>query len=138
MTRGAKAAVAGFCLAALGTMAHAQDTPDWAAFQLDELAAQREAEGNAYLRFFDVPSMSLGLYELEAGAYDGQPVHERDEIYVVVQGSAVLLVGEEETPAETGSVIFVRAGVPHRFDRISEDIRVLVFFAPGWDDASAE
>lgn len=132
------AMAAGLSLAAAISMTEAQETPDWAVYHMDELAAEREANGGAYLPFFNTPSMSLGLYDLEAGAYDGQPVHERDEIYYIAIGSAVLLVGEEETPARPGSIIFVRAGVPHRFEQISEDLRVLVFFVPGRDQSSAD
>jgi quercetin dioxygenase-like cupin family protein len=31
---------------------------------------------------------------------------------------------------EAGTVVFVEAGVDHRFYDIEEDLRVLVFFAP--------
>jgi len=38
--------------------------------------------------------------------------------------------GSEDQPVGEGSVIFVGAGVEHRFYDIAEELVVLVFFAP--------
>jgi quercetin dioxygenase-like cupin family protein len=35
-----------------------------------------------------------------------------------------------ESPVRSGSILFVEAGVEHRFHQIEEDLKVLVFFAP--------
>jgi mannose-6-phosphate isomerase-like protein (cupin superfamily) len=48
----------------------------------------------------------------------------------VVSGRADLTVGTETTTVARGSVVFVPAGVPARFHRITEDLRVLVVFSP--------
>jgi quercetin dioxygenase-like cupin family protein len=39
-------------------------------------------------------------------------------------------IGEEEQAVGAGSVIFVAAQLEHRFFDISEELMVLVFFAP--------
>jgi mannose-6-phosphate isomerase-like protein (cupin superfamily) len=39
-------------------------------------------------------------------------------------------VGDEERAIGPGSVIFVAAGVTHRFHSITADLSLLVFFAP--------
>jgi quercetin dioxygenase-like cupin family protein len=39
-------------------------------------------------------------------------------------------VGSEDQAIAEGSVIFVSANVDHRFHEVSEELTVLVFFAP--------
>nr|WP_180218371.1 cupin domain-containing protein [Streptomyces albus] len=103
------------------------------AFRLEELEAERAANDGAYLRFLRERNMSAGLYALDAGAADPQRPHDQDEVYFVASGRASLTVGEETTQVARGSVVYVPAGVPHRFHHISEDLRVLVVFSPPED-----
>ncbi|MCD9143734.1 cupin domain-containing protein [Streptomyces albireticuli] len=100
------------------------------AFRLDELEAERAANEGAYLRFLHERNMSVGLYALDAGDMDPQTPHAQDEVYMVVSGRASITVGAETTEVARGSVVYVPAGVPHRFHHISEDLRVLVVFSP--------
>jgi mannose-6-phosphate isomerase-like protein (cupin superfamily) len=74
--------------------------------------------------------MSMGLYQLEAGATDPQQPHTEDEVYYIVQGQGQIQVGEEHTAVGPGSIVFVAANVEHRFHTIIEDLTILVFFAP--------
>ncbi|HEX2911631.1 MAG TPA: cupin domain-containing protein [Chloroflexia bacterium] len=100
------------------------------AFEMSEIATRRNETGKAYLEFLRVPSMSLGLYALPAGGTDPQQPHTEDEIYYVLKGKATITVDREERPVQAGSVVFVKANVPHRFHSITEDLEVLVLFAP--------
>ncbi|MBO0652399.1 MULTISPECIES: cupin domain-containing protein [Streptomyces] len=100
------------------------------AFRLDELEAERVANDGAYLQFLRERNMSVGLYALNAGDADPQGPHLQDEVYVVMSGRASVTVGEETTTVGRGSVVYVPAGVVHRFHHISEDLRVLVVFSP--------
>ncbi|OII60799.1 hypothetical protein BJP40_07965 [Streptomyces sp. CC53] len=100
------------------------------AFRLDELEAERVANDGAYLQFLRERSMSVGLYALDAGALDPQRPHKEDEVYFVVSGRASLTVGAETQTVGRGSVVFVPAGVPHKFHHITEDLRVMVVFSP--------
>ncbi len=97
---------------------------------LAALDARQAAEGCRYLEFLRVPAMSTGVYVLPAGVADPQQPHAEDELYHVVTGRAVLRIGEEDHPVAAGSVCFVSARVPHRFHSITEDLRVLLVFAP--------
>ena len=101
-----------------------------AAFELAKVIEERRATGDAWMEFFRVPALSLGLYVLPAGGEDPQSPHGQDEVYFVVSGRAAITVGEETTQVARGSVVYVPAGVPHRFHHISEDLRVLVVFSP--------
>jgi mannose-6-phosphate isomerase-like protein (cupin superfamily) len=98
------------------------------AWELDELEAART--GRLYHEFISVPDLSGGLYVLEAGATDPQSPHTEDELYVVMSGRAMVTVGEEDRPIRAGSVIFVAAGVDHRFHDIDERLVLLVMFGP--------
>jgi mannose-6-phosphate isomerase-like protein (cupin superfamily) len=99
-------------------------------FRLDDLDAERAANDGAYLQFLRERNMSAGLYALPVGAGDPQKPHLQDEIYLVVSGRASVTVGEETTYVARGSVVYVPATVPHRFHHITEELRVLVVFAP--------
>jgi len=99
-------------------------------FEISDLRKQREAVGKSYLEFLRVPAMSAGLYTLAAGSADLQKPHNEDEMYYVVRGRARMQVGSDNQAIAEGSVIFVAANVEHRFHDITEDLSVLVFFAP--------
>ncbi|MEU3461323.1 cupin domain-containing protein [Streptomyces sp. NPDC006733] len=99
-------------------------------FRLDDLEAERAANNGAYLSFLRERNMSAGLYALQAGELDTQAPHQQDEIYLVVSGRAAITVGEETTTVARGSVVYVPAGVAHRFHHVTEDLRVMVVFSP--------
>jgi mannose-6-phosphate isomerase-like protein (cupin superfamily) len=100
------------------------------AFRLDGLEAERAANDGAYLQFLRERNMSVGLYALDAGETDPQRPHQQDEVYFVVSGRASVTVGLETTHVGRGSVVYVPAGVAHKFHHITEDLRVLVVFSP--------
>ena len=99
-------------------------------FQIDELGQQRAQAGKSYMEFLRVPAMSAGVYTLPADGADPQKPHNEDEMYYVVRGRARMRVGAVDEAIRQGSVIFVTAGVEHRFYDIAEELVVLVFFAP--------
>jgi mannose-6-phosphate isomerase-like protein (cupin superfamily) len=100
------------------------------AWDVTTLDAARAVDGRRYHEFLSVPDLSGGLYVLEAGADDPQSPHTEDELYVVMAGRGRIVVGDETTAVETGSVVFVAADVPHRFVDISERLVILVAFGP--------
>ena len=59
---------------------------------------------------------------------DRQRPHDRDEVYVVARGSAIFWNGETRRDVSTGTFLFVAAGRPHRFESMSPDFGVWVFF----------
>jgi quercetin dioxygenase-like cupin family protein len=97
---------------------------------LAEIEEQRAESGRPYREFLRVPTMSVGLYVLPAGATDQQKPHREDEVYYVVRGRARFKAGAEDREVSAGSVIFVAAEVGHRFYDITEELVVLVMFAP--------
>ncbi|HLV87218.1 MAG TPA: cupin domain-containing protein [Candidatus Sulfotelmatobacter sp.] len=97
---------------------------------VDGVEKERAAAGKAYREFLRVPSMSAGLYVLSAGAADEQRPHHEDEMYYVVRGKGRFRAGDVDREVSAGSVMFVAAEVEHRFYEITEELAVLVFFAP--------
>jgi len=97
---------------------------------IGEIDAQRLQSGKLYREFLRVPAMSAGLYVLPAGATDPQRPHHEDEMYYVIRGRAHFQAGDGDREVAAGSVLFVAAGVAHRFYDIAEELAVLVFFAP--------
>lgn len=99
-------------------------------FQIDQLETRRAQAGKPYMEFLRVAAMSAGVYTLPAGGADLQKPHAEDEMYYVVRGRARMRVGLEDRVVGPGGVIFVAAGVDHRFYDIAEELVLLVFFAP--------
>jgi len=51
-------------------------------------------------------------------------------VYYVVKGRAIRFAWATRTERCSGSVELAPPGVPHRFHSITEELRILVFFAP--------
>ena len=98
--------------------------------KLDQIDSQRAASLKLYQEFLRVPAMSAGLYVLPAGATDPQRPHHEDEMYYVVRGRARFRAADQEMEISSGSVLFVAKEVEHSFFDITEELAVLVFFAP--------
>lgn len=99
-------------------------------FEISDLLSRREESGQLYLEFFEASTLSVGVYELAAGSIDPQHPHTEGEVYYVVGGAGQVHIDGEDTEISPGSVIFVAAGVEHRFHSITEDLKLLVVFAP--------
>ncbi len=110
-----------------GVSAQKSPAPAW--FDLAELSADCAKTGNAWMSALAVRSLSCGIYQLTVGAEDKQTPHGMDEMYHVTAGRATLHVGEEKRAVHAGSLVFVPAGVPHKFTDIEEDLTAFVLFS---------
>ena len=99
-------------------------------FDLNDLLADSERADQRWREFLRVPSLSMGLYRLKAGQADEQQPHTEDEVYFVLSGKAVFRAGGREHAVAPGTILFVERAAAHRFVDITEDLTVLVFFAP--------
>ena len=82
--------------------------------------------GERFVELFRHGTLAVELYAPRGG--DPQSPHTRDEVYVVAQGRGRFLNGETRHPFAPGDVLFVPAGVTHRFEEFSDDLAVWVFF----------
>jgi mannose-6-phosphate isomerase-like protein (cupin superfamily) len=99
-------------------------------FELAEVAKTHDSTGELYYEFIRADTLSVGLYVLPAGLPDPQQPHTEDEVYYVAKGMGVIKVGDENLPVTEGTVVYVERGVEHWFHSITEDLTILVFFAP--------
>ncbi len=75
--------------------------------------------------------MRHGTLEVEIYAprgRDPQAPHTRDEIYVVIRGNGSFVDGPVRETFEPGDVLFVPAGVEHRFEDFTNGFAAWVFF----------
>ena len=101
-------------------------------FNFDRAAADMREHGETWSQPLRVPALSVGVYVLAAGSSDGQTPHHEDEVYFVVRGQASLRIGSSTRSVGPGDCIFVAAGEPHRFEDITDDLELLVVFAPAY------
>jgi mannose-6-phosphate isomerase-like protein (cupin superfamily) len=59
---------------------------------------------------------------------DLQQPHTRDEVYVVIRGKGMFVNGDQRHRFQAGDVLFVPAGVTHRFEDFSDDFLTWVLF----------
>jgi mannose-6-phosphate isomerase-like protein (cupin superfamily) len=87
-------------------------------------------EDTHWIEHLRVPAMSLGTYSIRAGGLDEQTPHAEDEVYVVVSGRAGFESGGRRVEVGPGSTLFVPSHEVHRFLDVTEDLTVVVVFAP--------
>ena len=92
----------------------------------DSLTRLPGPEGERFVELFKHGTLSVELYAPRG--HDPQSPHTRDEVYAVVQGSGRFQNGPERHRFGPGDVLFVPAGVEHRFEDFTDDLVVWVFF----------
>lgn len=109
----------------------ATDTNSFQSAELaDAVARARSARDGYAAKVLHSDLLSVGLYLLPAGGADAQQPHNEEEVYYVVSGRAKLRVGEEDHPVQPGTLLFVPALAVHFFHDISEELVLVVFWAP--------
>ena len=81
---------------------------------------------NRFAEVFRHGSMSVEWYA--PVGQDPQQPHEQDELYVVASGSGFFLNDTLTQPFGPGDVLFVPAGVEHRFFDFTDDFGTWVIF----------
>jgi mannose-6-phosphate isomerase-like protein (cupin superfamily) len=82
--------------------------------------------GERFVELFRHGTLSVELYAPRGS--DPQQPHRQDEVYVVAEGTGIFVNGPERHSFGKGDVLFVPAGVVHRFEEFSEDLLVWVIF----------
>lgn len=90
------------------------------------LAALAREKGAEFVTVFGHGSLEVEIYRPDG--VDRQHPHTRDEVYVVISGSGTFVNGNSRLPFEAGEVLFVPAGVEHRFEDFGKDFAAWVFF----------
>lgn len=98
-------------------------------FQIDiasAIAALPKAPAEQYTIVYRHGTFEAGLYAPRG--VDDQTPHTRDEAYVVVKGSGQFVCGDSRRAFGPGELLFVPAGVVHRFEGFTSDLTVWVIF----------
>jgi len=100
---------------------------------LDELLAQIPGapsdewpQGERYAVAFEHGTMSVGYYA--PIGRDPQGPHERDELYIIQNGTGVISIDGVRHRFSPGDVHFVASGVEHRFEEFSAGFGAWVVF----------
>jgi mannose-6-phosphate isomerase-like protein (cupin superfamily) len=93
-------------------------------------------EPNDWIVHLSTGDLSLGTYSIPAGGVDDQQPHTEDEIYVVKAGRATMVSQSGTAAVGPGSVIYVPAGEEHRFTDVTDDLALIVVFAPPYGSRS--
>jgi len=70
--------------------------------------------------------MRVGLYAPKGT--DDQTPHDQDELYIIASGSGWFVKGMDRIAFAPQDVLFVEAGVDHRFEDFSGDFSTWVVF----------
>lgn len=98
-------------------------------WQMSTKEAKTLLEQQAANRFITLKERGSLLVEYYAPQdIDPQQPHRQDELYVVIQGNGQFYCDGERKPFKAGDVLFVPAGIDHRFEDFSEDFSTWVIF----------
>ena len=89
-------------------------------------ALARNEDRLPFVELFAHGSLSVEIYQ--PLGRDQQTPHARDEVYVVVSGSGEFVNDGVRKPFTAGELLFVPAGIEHRFENFSDDFATWVIF----------
>ena len=92
---------------------------EWKVTVKQILAKLPGPQGERFAEAFKHGTLRLLIYA--PLKHDPQRPHEQDEVYVVASGRGAFVRNDERVEFGPGDVMFVPAGVPHRFEDFSDD-----------------
>lgn len=101
-------------------------------WQIGAEAAARSLDSQTKDRFITLKKRGSLLVEYYAPqGHDPQQPHAQDEIYVVIEGSGDFYCDGKVQPFKKGDLLFVPAGIEHRFENFTADFATwVVFYGP--------
>jgi mannose-6-phosphate isomerase-like protein (cupin superfamily) len=99
--------------------------------------AQLDSGEKPFLTFLRHGSLRVELYRpLEV---DLQQPHIQDEVYVIISGNGLFFRDGQYTNFAPGDVLFVPAGMEHRFEDFSDDFATwVIFYGPDGGENSEQ
>ncbi len=83
-------------------------------------------ENNRFATVMKHGTMSVEIYQ--PIGHDPQIPHTQDELYVIISGTDNFYNNGITKPFQAGDVLFVPAGIEHRFENFSDDFKTWVIF----------
>lgn len=90
------------------------------------LAELNREPGQEFVELFRHGTLQIEMYRPDR--VDRQTPHTQDEVYVVISGTGDFVCDSERKPFEPGELLFVPAGVEHRFENFTDDFATWVIF----------
>ncbi|MDR7555760.1 MAG: cupin domain-containing protein [Armatimonadota bacterium] len=103
------------------------DAQVWDAFRV---ADAMDGPAQQFQRLLGRPDLTVGVLRVLPGGLDLQGTHQQDEVYACVGGRGLVRLGDRDVPVGPGAVIFVPAGVPHRFHGNKEPLVLAYVLVP--------
>lgn len=91
-----------------------------------ESALNKLKDSSPFMELFSHGSLTIEIYK--PNKIDFQQPHEKDEVYVIVEGSGEFINGDKKINFKKGDFLFVAAGIEHRFINFSDDFSTWVIF----------
>ena len=91
---------------------------------LNKLA--QHPQGKPFITLLENGEMYIEIYQPKK--VDLQKPHDQDEIYMVISGSGTFFNNGERRPFQAGDLIFVPAGIEHRFENFTDNFKTWVIF----------
>jgi len=98
-------------------------------FTKEQIEASRDSSENIWNSFIETSTMVAGLYMLPKSLNgDDTLIHSFDEINYVVNGTAKFKMNNTVINVKPGSIMWVKRGVGHYFQDLSDDFDVFILF----------
>jgi len=92
----------------------------------EALARLPGADGERFATVIEHGTLTVEIYAPRGT--DPQKPHTRDEVYVVMSGTGWFVNGPDRHRFAPGDVLFVPAGVEHRFEEFTDDLALWAMF----------
>ena len=97
---------------------------------LDAIEKLKQESGKTFTVLMKHGTMAVEYFSPQK--LDTQSTHEQDELYVIARGHGRLNRNSEIIECKAGDVLFVPAGMEHRFENFSDDFATwVIFYGPG-------
>ena len=93
---------------------------------LSEAKVELTSSGLLFKKLFEHGTLEVELYKPHQK--DFQKPHERDEVYIIAEGSGLFNLEDKQIAFTKGDFFFVPAGKEHRFENFTEDFCTWVLF----------
>ena len=100
----------------------------------EALARLPGAAGERFATVIEHGTLTVEIYAPRGT--DPQTPHTRDEVYVVMSGSGWFVNGPDRHRFGPGDVLFVPAGVAHRFEEFTDDLTLWAMFCTPQEGSS--
>ncbi len=95
-------------------------------FSPEDGVRQLKTVSTEFVELFRHGSLVVEYYKPDR--IDKQQPHERDEVYVITSGNGTFDYAGRKMSVKSGDLLFVPAGVEHRFENFTDDFATWVLF----------